>query len=299
MDRSLPSLNALRAFEAAARLGRMTLAGAELSVTHGAVSRQVRQLEQSLGVALFEGPKTRLRLTEAGATLLPYLTEGLERMEAGVRAVADEAQGVLDVSSMGTFSMRWLIPRLHRFRKSHPDIEVRLVAGDGPPDFGRRDRFDIALRVGPGPWPDDALATPLITEHIGAVMAPLIAGRLDPADPRSVSLVPRLESVTRPSAWSDWWSLVAVGPCDLGGAPHEHFYFMLEAATGGLGACVAPWTLVMDDIRAGRLVAPFGFVASGQTYVALRRRGRAGRKADAFIDWLAEEARATPGPPLP
>ena len=293
----MPSLNALRAFEAAARLGRMTLAGEELSVTHGAVSRQVRQLERSLGVPLFEGPKSRLRLTEAGATLLPYLTEGLERMEAGVRAVADEARGALDVSSMGTFSMRWLIPRLHRFQASHPDIEVRLAAGDGPPDFSRRDRFDVAVRVGPGPWPGDAQATPLFAEHVGAVMAPAIARRLDPADPRSVVLVPRLETVSRPGTWADWWSRVTAGPCDLGGAPHEHFYFMLEAATGGLGACIAPWTLVMDDIRAGRLVAPFGFVASGQTYAALRRRGRHNRKADAFIAWLEEEAQATPGPP--
>ncbi len=297
MNDPLPSLNSLRAFEAAARLGRMTLAGAELSVTHGAISRQVRQLERTLGVDLFEGPKTRLRLTEAGMTLLPYLTDGMERIEAGVRAVVDEAAGLLDVSSMGTFSMRWLIPRLHRFQAAHSDIEVRLGAGDGPPDFTRRDRFDVALRVGTGPWPDDTEVIPLIEEHIGVVMAPVIAERLDPGDVRSIALVPRLETVTRPTAWADWWGRVADSTCDIGGTPHEHFYFMLEAATGGLGACVAPWILVMDDVRAGRLIAPFGWVESGQTYVALRHRERRNRKADRFIAWLMAEAADTAAAP--
>src|SRR5262249_29696517 len=121
MKRALP-LNALRAFEAAARHGRMTAAAAELHVTHGAVSRQVRHLEAVLGVRLFEGPKSRLTLTEAGRNLLPRLTAAFGEIEAAVDAVADRDEGPLDVSCTSTFAMRWLLPRLHRFNARHPAV---------------------------------------------------------------------------------------------------------------------------------------------------------------------------------
>ncbi|OAB55194.1 LysR family transcriptional regulator [Phormidium willei BDU 130791] len=317
MRRRLPPLTALRAFEAAGRLGRMTLAAEELHVTHSAVSRQVRHLEAALGVTLFEGPKTALRLSEAGRRLLPGLTAAFDGLESAVRQVADTEQGPLDVSCLGTLTLRWLIPRLHRFQAASPGIEVRLTSSDAPVDFAR-DGCDVAIRVGRAPWPEEVEVTPLFPETFGPVMAP--RWQQDPGGPPegrapktplpktpspAVCLpeeLPRLRTRTRPEAWSAWaaraGSQAASEAAPETGAAYEHFYFLLEAVTAGLGACVAPWVLVADDLRAGRLVAPFGFIDSGLTYVALRRRRRH-RKAARFVAWLEAEARATPQPRSP
>jgi DNA-binding transcriptional LysR family regulator len=284
MARRIPSLNALRAFEAAGRHGRMTLAAEELNVTHSAISRQVQHLEAVLGVALFEGPKNRLRLTEAGSTLLSGLVTALDQIDASVRAVADTEDGPLDVSCPGTFTMRWLIPRLYRFQADHPNIDVRLTASSKPVDFGR-DGFDVAIRVGTAPWPAGADIVPLFPEQTGPVLAPQLAQGV----PDALDGLPRLHTRTRLRAWGDWLTRsgrsIEAGP----GVEYEHFYFMLEAARAGLGVCVAPWPYVTDDIRSGRLSAPFGFLDSGHDYVALRR-ARRNRKSSLFCDWLGQEA---------
>lgn len=284
--RKLPSLNALRAFEAAGRHGRMTLAAEELHVTHSAISRQVQQLEQRLGVALFEGPKNALRLTDAGNRLMLGLTPAFDQLDLAVRSVADTDEGVLDVSCPGTFTMRWLIPRLYRFRQAHPDIEVRLSASSKPVDIGR-DNFDVAIRAGAGPWPQGFEITHLFAEQIGPVAAPILAQAV--AD--DIATVPLLHSRTRRHAWTDWSRRAGVPTRGEGGNEYEHFYFMLEAASAGLGVCIAPWPMVADDLRAGVLAAPLGFIASGQDYVAMRRSHRH-RKSAMFCQWLAEEAQA-------
>ncbi len=285
MSRRIPSLNALRAFEAAGRHGRMTLAANELNVTHSAVSRQIKHLEALLGVPLFEGPKNQLRLTEAGHTLLTGLGVAFDQIDVSVRAVADTEEGAIDVSCPGTFTMRWLIPRLYRFQADYPKIEVRLTASSKPVDF-ERDGVDVAIRVGDPPWPAGAEVIPLFPEQIGPVIAAGFArnnvGHLD--------IIPELHTRTRPQAWNDWRSRsgrhLLTGPK----VDYEHFYFMLEAARAGLGACAAPWPYVVDDIHAGRLVAPFGFIDSGHHYVALKR-SRRNRKATLFCEWLAAQAK--------
>ena len=280
MARRLPSLNALRAFEAAGRHGRMTLAADELNVTHSAISRHIQHLEEVLGVSLFEGPKNRLRLTEAGQTLLPGLVAAFDQIDMSVRSVADTVDGALDVSCPGTFTMRWLIPRLYRFQAEHPDIDVRLTASSRPVDFSR-DGFDVAIRVGTAPWPDGADVIPLFPEQTGPVVAPSLAS--------TVSGLPVLHTKTRLRAWGDWLTRSGIA---IEGGPrveYEHFYFMLEAASAGLGVCVAPWPYVSDDIRFGRLMAPYGFLESGHEYVALRR-ARRNRKSALFCEWLHSEA---------
>ncbi|QFY63140.1 LysR family transcriptional regulator (plasmid) [Rhizobium grahamii] len=279
MARNIPSLNALRAFEAAGRHGRMTLAADELNVTHSAVSRQVQHLEEVLGVPLFEGPKNRLRLTEAGAVLLAGLSGAFDQIDASVRAVADTEAGSIDVSCPGTFTMRWLIPRLYRFQAEYPQIDVRLTASSRPVDFGR-DGFDVAIRVGDPPWPTGAEVIPLFPEQTGPVMAPTVA---------TFEGAALLHTRTRPRAWENWLARSRAAPWIGPKVDYEHFYFMLEAARAGLGVCVAPWPYVVDDIKAGRLKAPQGFIDSGHQYVALRR-ARRNRKASLFCDWLANEA---------
>lgn len=284
MARKLPSLNALRAFEAAGRHGRMTMAADELNVTHSAISRQVQLLEDGLGVPLFEGPKNRLTLTDAGKSLLAGLTSAFDQIDISVRSVADAEDGPLDVSCPGTFTMRWLIPRLYRFQADHPHIDVRLTASSRPVDFVR-DGFDVAIRVGAAPWPEGADVIPLFPEQTGPVLSPAIAGSAD----KGFAETPVLHTRTRLRAWGDWLS--RSGLLIHGGTrvEYEHFYFMLEAAGAGLGVCVAPWPYVTSDIALGRLVAPFGFVESGQEYVALRRSRRS-RKSTLFCEWLRAEA---------
>ncbi|WP_414832430.1 LysR substrate-binding domain-containing protein [Afifella sp. YEN Y35] len=290
MTRRLPSLNALRAFEAAGRHGRMSLAAEELNVTHSAVSRQVQQLEDVLGVPLFEGPKNAIRLTEEGRALLPGLTAGFDQLQAAVARVATRRSSLIDLACSGTLAMRWLIPRLHVFKERHPEIEVRLTACDHDQEFARID-FDLALRVGTGPWPAGLLTRPLFAEKIGPVLSPSIARLL----PQDIAGLPILHTRTRPGAWVQWAGASGErNPAsELEAAPaatvYQRFYYLLEAATAGLGVAIGPWPLVADDIAAGRLVAPFGFCPSGNDYIALWRP-RPTAALTLLLDWLFEEA---------
>ena len=295
MTRRLPPLNALKAFEALGRRGRMTLAAEELSITHGAVSRQVRHLEAVLGVSLFEGPKTRQRLTPAGRRLLSALTAGFDAIEQGVGQVTAKPRGELAVSCIGTFTMRWLIPRLFRFKRQAPELEVRLSAADGPPRLAAGG-LDLAIRVGGPPWPAGLAVTPFLAEAVGPVLSPrLLDGRRLEA-PGALAAWPRLHSATRREAWPDWLAEVGAAPFEPAASQtFEHFYFLLEAATAGLGVAIGPWPLVADDITAGRLIAPFGFRPNGLSYAAFTTK-RPDPACKAFVAWLAAEGAAFPAP---
>lgn len=303
MSHRLPPLSALRAFEAAARLGRMTLAADELSVTPGAVSRQVRLLEQHLGVPLFDGSKARPTLTPAARVLQPVLTTAFAHIADAVRDVSDGSRGPVDVACFSTLTVKWLIPRLFDFQARHPGIEVRLRtdAGDSAT------HCDVAITAeDPGTAQGAAASAPrLFAEHLGPVLSPALAERHavhHSADLAGPALAPLwLHTRTRRNAWAMWATAAgaplppAAGPT---GPEFEHYYFTLEAAVRGLGVAVAPWHLVMDDVQAGRLVAPLGFVASGYDYV-LRRRAGAHPRLDVFCGWLQAQASAQPIPPGP
>jgi LysR family glycine cleavage system transcriptional activator len=294
MKRRLPPLNALRAFEAAARLGRMTTAAEELSVTPGAISRQVRQLEQALGVPLFEGAKNKPQLTAAGASLWPALSSALDQMETAVREVRSGKAGTLDVSCFSTFTVKWLIPRLYDFNALHPDIEIRLSAAGHAVDL-ERDRRDLVITVAERGSEACATLLPLFVERLGPVMAPALAAQANVRKPGDLAGLPLLHTKTRPDAWQTWCESRGAGFPVQGGPAFEHYYFTLEAAVGGLGVCIAPWHLVMDDIRAARLVAPLGFEESAYQYVARRRVGPHAR-LDSFCAWLEKQAREMPVP---
>ncbi len=291
MRRRLPPLGALRAFEAAARLGGMTRAADELCVTHGAVSRQVRGLEAELGVALFCGPKGRLRLTAEGERLQAVLGDAFDLMARGVADVSARAAGELTVSCLGSFAMRWLIPRLPRFQAGHPQIAVRLTTTDvSSPSVP--DGVDLAIRVGGPTWPRDVDVRPLFAEQAGPVLAPALARGLKQCRPADLARLTLLHTATRPESWDEWFGIRALArPPAAVSRQFEHFYFMQEAALAGLGVAVGYWHLVADDVIAGRLVAPFGFDASGRRYVVLMPR-RDRPAARLFADWLADEVAA-------
>ncbi len=292
--RSLPSLNALRAFEAFSRHGRMSSAADELCVTHGAVSRQVRQLEQSLGVSLVEGPKTRLKLTPEGLRLAASLGTAFDDMAEAVDGLKTEAGRILSVSCLGTFAMRWLIPRLPDFLERHPQVQVSISESHAPVDFRRGD-YDSAIRMAAEGAASEAETTVFLPHHHGPVMAP---GLASPSLQRLGGL-PRLHTRTYPKAWDDWQDNFG---CRLPPPPSEqafdHNYYLMEAAVAGLGAAIGSWPFVIQDVASGRLAAPFGIVEAHTRYVFLTPRGKAEPAAALFRDWLLDLGRATPLPQL-
>jgi LysR family glycine cleavage system transcriptional activator len=295
--RSLPPLNALRAFEAFGRRGRMTLAADELCVTHGAISRQIRQLEDHLGVALTEGPRNNLTLTEAGAKLAQALTLALDQIdEALPRAPSGDADGLV-VSCLPTFAMKWLIPRLPGFVAAHPDIAVRIVESNGPFDF-RADGVDLAIRMRlpEAPPSPDAEVTPFLKHYIGPVMSPAhaaVAGDLE-----ALSALPRLHTRTFRDSWAEWEAAAGLAlPPAAVNREFDHYFYMLEAAAAGLGVAMGPWAFVEGDLAAGRLAAPLGLVPGRTLICALTPKAKATRAARRFRDWLLAEGAATPPPP--
>lgn len=292
MKRKNVPLNALRAFEAAARLGRQLNAAEELGVTHGAISRQVRQLEDYLGVPLFQGTRHSPVLTEAGKSLAPALSDAFNEIEAAVRAITETEASVLDVACLSTFAMRWLIPRLHHFYAANPDTDVRLSTKD-PKINVPRGRLDLSILVIDSATRPNAEDVVLFSEQLGVVLAPRLIQEKGIAEIADLGQVNQLMTRTRPNAWSNWLEGIGIVPSagDMGNASeYDHYYFAIEAAASGLGACAVPYHLVLDDLATGRLIAPFGFVETGYRYIARRHR-RDNKLAIQFCAWLKNEAR--------
>jgi DNA-binding transcriptional LysR family regulator len=290
--RRLPPLKTLPAFEIAAERLSFSAAAERLHLTHGAISRQIKALEDHFGVPLFRRLNRRIELTPAGAALLPDVRQALQLLEsagAGVSAGAKEEP--LVVSCLATFMMRWLIPRLYRFNAAHPGIEVRLSASHAPVDFAAGG-IDLAIRIGRPPWPRGATARPFLADRIGPVMAPALRDRHRIRRPADLRRVAFLHADTRPRAWSDWIGIAGTEGLDPTKGPRfEHTYFLLEAAAAGLGAAIGSHTLLEQDLASGRLVAPFGFLPSGRSYALLRgRRAPKAAKVATFADWIAAEA---------
>ncbi|MFF5971590.1 LysR substrate-binding domain-containing protein [Streptomyces sp. NPDC012769] len=302
---SLPPLTTLLPFEAAVRHASMTAAARELHVTHGAVSRQVQNLEKALGTSLFERGTRSLRPTAQARRLAAAVREALDLIEAAAEEISGRGPGgPLALSCEPTLLMRWLIPRLPELAARHPELTVHLSAGGGPPDFAR-DTVDVALRRDDFPVPEGVSRVPLFAEWIGPVCRPELAERLATDGYEGVTL---LHTGTRPAAWDDWRRLTGhTVPSSVtattGSAPQqtfEHFYLALQAAVAGMGVAVGPYALVHDDLVGGRLAAPYGFVADGTGYGLLSPRPpeRDARIA-ALLGWLrARTAALTPPPAL-
>ncbi len=290
MPRRLPPLAALRAFEAAARHLSFSRAAEELCVTHGAVSHQIRSLEEYLGVPLFRRLPRRVVLTEPGEALFGKLRTAFDLLEMSAeQVIALYRQRPLVVSCIATFSMRWLIPRLHRFHARYPHIDIRLSAPDSPVEHPCDD-IDVSIRVGLGEWPQDIVAEPFLAEEFGPVCTPALLHQHPLQRPDDLQQHTLLHTESRRTAWHDWLRLVGVTAIDpTRGQRFETFYFLLQAAAAGFGVAIGPHPLVADDLSTGRLVAPFGFVPSGLTMYVLYPQSRAQNPyLVAFRDWLVE-----------
>lgn len=290
----LPSLNALRAFEAMARSGSATRAAEELCVTHSAVSRQVKALEAQLGVRLFEGPRHALTLTRAGRDLLPGLTAAFDGIAAAVAGARGEGQD-LNVAVNASLSVKWLIPRLPGFTAQNPDIRVHL--SDLAPQAVSHRGADLMLRFLDEKQAAALGAVTLLPNAVGPVIAPGLVESLGEEARDAVLAAPRLVSRTHPSGWRQWAGEAGVRLSPQPERPVAHLHFALDAALAGWGAAVLPWVLTAEAVREGRLLAPFGFATRGGVLAALPGPGEASRARRRFLAWLADEAARTPPPP--
>jgi len=292
-----PPLNALRTFEAFARHRSMTDAASELCVTHGAVSRQVATLQAHLGVELVSGPRHLLTLTPVGAGLAAGLSGAFSTITDAVAVARADVRREIEISCLGTFALKWLIPRLPGFVAAHPDIRVRVSESYAAVDFARV-LVDGAIRIlNNGRLPARQEVTAFLPQHQGPVGAP---GVTPPGmTMEALARLPRLHAATFRESWAVWADLVGVNlaPPPVG-QELLHHRFMIEAAVAGMGVAMVPWAFVAPDIANGRLVAPFGFAQEPSRFVFLRPEGRPDAAVDAFRDWLVAEGSASP-PPIP
>lgn len=285
--RELPPLNALRAFEAAARLQSVSQAAAELHVTHGAVSRQIRALEEQLGQPLFVREGRGVRLTPAGLQLREVASEALGRLREGWGALLEQGCArPFVLGCPGSLLARWLIPRLDRLQRELPALNLQLVASEGGP--GDNPALDGGLGFCAPPWPAGVQVVELADECIGPVLSPRLPllAALHNGGPARLLQESLLHTASRPQAWPQWIGAQQLDPAQLKlGQGFEHLYYLLEAAVAGLGVAIAPQLLVADDLAAGRLVAPFGFVSTGAK-LALWLPRQGDRRGQQLADWL-------------
>jgi DNA-binding transcriptional LysR family regulator len=287
----LPSLNGLRAFEVAARHQSFTGAAAELNVTQAAVSRAVKSLESQLGYGLFERHANRLLPTPDARALLPELTSAFGLMEKALERVAAARRSpVLTVGAGPTFAIRWLIPRLARFQQLHPDIDVHTTTAG--PTAALRPEWTCSLRLGRDPT-SGAVSEPLFSPRMTPVCNPRVAARLKtPADLYKVAL---LDVAPTPDDWPLW--LQAAG-LDMRRVDKSNVFpfhaFALQAALDGLGVAMGLHPYVVDDVQAGRLVAPFALQVDKPVgwYLAYRKESLSNPAFQRFRRWVRGEARA-------
>lgn len=292
MNRELPSLNALHAFEAAARLESATRAAVELHVTHGAVSRHIRALEDNLGVALFSREQRGLLLTPAGRRLRDASSAALGQLRdacAQLRLEAASAPLVLGLS--GSILARWMIPRLERLQQALPNVAVNVSVLEAIPPAALPG-LDAALLLAGPPWPAAWQAQALAPECIAPVFSPRHprAAALRHAHPEALLRERLLHTTSRPQAWPAWARAQRIPRGRLQfGQSFGHLYYMLEAAVAGLGIAIAPHQLVADDIASGRLLAPWKFRPTRASWVLCTARGSTDPRVALVAAWLRGE----------
>jgi len=291
MTRELPPLNALRAFEAAARLQSISLAAAELHVTHGAVSRQIRVLEEHLGTSLFGKEGRGVKLTDAGRRLRDTAFDVFERLRSTCTELRQAGDAPFVLGCPGSLLARWFIPRLDRLNRDLPELRLQLSASEGELDPQRGD-VDATLCFATPPWPTGMRVDELAAERIGPVISPQHPrfAELAMLAPAQLLAEPLLHTASRPQAWPQWVQLNGLDSANLHpGQGFEHLYYLLEAAVAGLGIAIAPEQLVADDLAAGRLQAPWGFVETPARLCFCSRARNPDSRCARLLDWLAAE----------
>ena len=289
----LPPLNALRAFEVASRLMSFRDAAAELNVTPSALSYQIRQLEDHLGVELFTRLNRAVLLTEAGERLQPGLRDAFERMREAVERVVGGSDDILVVSCGPAFAAKWLAPRVYRFVEAHPDLELRLSASLRLVDF-TTEEVDVGIRFGSGDYRG------LVVERMfPEAMLPLVAPGSGVRDEPTLAAARLLHDdssnfVSRDTGWPTWLRLMRFAIDGTRGTRFNHADHALDAAIDGAGVAMGRLSLAMRDIAAGRLEAPFdGYMETPAIFSLVTTPARLRReKVQIFRDWLSAEVGA-------
>jgi LysR family transcriptional regulator, glycine cleavage system transcriptional activator len=292
MPRRLPPLNALKAFEAAARHESFTRAAEELCVTQGAVSHQVKALEVELGLKLFNRERQRLVITEAGRAYLVVVRDAFDRIGDGTeRLLQRQRGGALTVTTSPNFAAKWLVHRLSRFAEAHPEIDLRISATPHHVDFARED-IDLGIRHGDGTAPG-LHVTRLCTEELFPVCSPkLLDGRNPLRTPSDLGRFTLLHVSDR-QGWQQWLDFAGVDRVDPSRGPVvNHASMAIDAAVDGQGVTLARTALAAWDLIGGRLVRPFEIAmpASYAYWIVCSKAVAKLPKIVAFSDWLLVEA---------
>lgn len=295
MTRKLPPLNAVRAFEAAARHVSFTKAAEELHVTHGAISRQVAQLEGWFGRQLFRRTSSQVALTDAGKAYVNEVTAVLDRLAAASATLKEQgALSALRINAPPTFTMRWLIARMANFQHRRADVEMRLTTSMAPVNF-QDNSYDVAIRVG-RPIPTGGRPVEFMTDTFAPVCHPDLlegAAQMPLAALKKQTLI---SYSTEPVGWSEWLAESGIPEfAPAGVLKFEQLYFGLQAASEGLGIVLIPLFLALDDIVAGRLCVPFGFERARRVkhYAVFPGTGDTHPAAQDFLEWLQKEGSDT------
>jgi len=289
MERPRLPLNALRAFEAAARHLSFTRAAIELCVTQAAVSHQVKQLEKTLHVTLFRRLPRGLMVTEEGLSLLPVVRESFDRIgDALERFEGGHLREVLAIGAVGTFAVGWLLPRLEGFRNEAPFVDLRLSTNNNRVDIAA-EGLDYAIRFGTGAW-HGLDATELFAAPLSALCTPELAAGL--SSPDDVFRHALLRSY-RSDEWPAWFAAAGLKhpPAPLRGMMFDSSLAMMEAALQGTGVALAPPLMFQRLLTTGEIVQPFPVsILTGSYWLTRLQTKRPSGAMQAFADWLFREA---------
>lgn len=299
MTARLPSLNGLRAFEAAARHLSFTQAASELNVTQTAISHQIKRLEEELGIRLFVRQNRALTLTPEAKDYLPGVRAAFNDLRLATdRLLRKDDDHVLTVSTLASLAAKWLLPRLSAFQEAHPGIDVRITTSTGLVDF-QRDKVDAAIRYGRGQWPG-LRADWLMADELFPVCSPALPTENKPLRcPEDLREHVLLHTSNANS--DDWrlWLTAAGLPTDLSKPPGVTFdliFMTIQAAIDGIGVAMGRTSYVREDIAKGRLVAPFKFAlpADAGFYLVSPQARTDSANLRAFRQWLIASVQDKP-----
>jgi DNA-binding transcriptional LysR family regulator len=288
----------LRIFEVAARTGSYAEAGAELGLTHGAVSRQISMLEAWLGQRLFVRNGRRMVATQAARAFAAEVSLSFDRIGSAAEAAGrPSARNILRVDVPTTLAMRWLIPRLDRFHAEQPDVEV-VVTTVTTVHEGLRGGFDIVIRRGVASQfaTQQFRAVPFLDESDTLVISPALQDRQPLCEPADIAKHILLSSETRPGDWTAWLERAGLAPGpDQRRRVFDHLFVTLQAVADGLGICIGPLPILEHDMTEGRFVTPFPDIVVPRTGYVVLTPLDADKTASlrAFIDWLVAEGEAS------
>ncbi|SEF04217.1 LysR family transcriptional regulator [Pseudomonas migulae] len=294
MRRKIPSTTALISFEAAARHESFTKAAQELSLTQGAICRQIASLEEFLGVELFRRSRRGVKLTEAGLSYSRRVATQLDAVERDTLSVmGQQGANVIELAVVPTFGTQWLLPRLKDFQQRHPEVTVNLTNRTRPFLFADTD-FDAAIYFGDADW-SGTESHRLMGENPMPVCSPTLLGQKTNLTPAEIAELPLLQQTTRPYAWRQWFDSQNLNiPRDMTGPRYELFSMLAQAAMHDMGIALIPPFLIQRELAEKRLViANVQALSSIKAYyLMIPERKVESASLKAFRDWLVNQAQS-------